>query len=613
MRRHCFQLPRKKMLVRNRSKLLSIGPQVLVFYFEVIHKISQLLIDIFLLGRFQSRVLAMPDRTYVTTDGDVIYTNQVYQVDPSNNGTTTTADNTKYKNKPGCNTHYIMGGVLLIISMIAVGAVVAVTNRNRRMRNRTPPTSAPTVALCPDKRLRITHICNLPDLDDDWFGRDTTMDIKVLFDNQQYWPRDVQADCPDGKNYKEACVISDTFLMVGCYELNNPAALAIGTEEGNLLEPRDLKITIYDEDIGTDDFLDIFVPLDDWYFPSNCDDGLDLEFFVKNKATSVKVTVDTIEEGEEELCGANLDVVNVGLRDTAAVLEGMQTTLDQYVKLHEDADRRLLRHDKHRQLLFPALFAGARFLATGVTRLVGGFARGAARNTNPLSVLADITTIGSVWFSSNGPAASDHWEETEDYFKQVLERFDVIDTKLDGIQSQLQKGFQAIELVINQAFAKQELDDWVNGHLKILDEDYRAYLNPAHTPETRKAYEDVFRNSCGKDHSPFTTFKALYSHSCKACNLLDGASQQYILDTFVELANSNFEDLTDRVLWFRKSFGTVIIGAMTEAIYLHSVCLYQLDSVCQNEDPVWIERLEKMGTAMEEVASSLVEAEKQLE
>jgi hypothetical protein len=43
------------------------------------------------------------------------------------------------------------------------------------------------------------------------------------------------------------------------------------------------------------------------------------------------------------------------------------------------------------------------------------------------------------------------------------------------------------------------------------------------------------------------------------------------------------------------------------------VCLYQLDSVCQNEDPVWIERLEKMGTAMEEVASSLVEAEKQLE
>jgi hypothetical protein len=297
------------------------------------------------------------------------------------------------------------------------------------------------------------------------------------------------------------------------------------------------------------------------------------------------------------------------------LLEDMRETLEKYVQLH-DEEGRLLRYTSqyHRQLLFPALFAGARFLVSGVGRMVDSFARGARKN--PLGVLADFTTIGSVWFSKNGPAGQlppDRWDETEQYFQQVLARFDQVDSKLDGIQSQLQKGFQAIELVVNEAFAKQELDDWVNGHLAILDEDYRAYLNPSHIPATRLVYEETFRDSCRTSHSPFTTFKVLYSHSCNDCQLLDGSSQQFFLDTFVDLANNNVADVTERVLWFRKSFGTVIMGAMAQAIYLHSVCLYQPDEVCQNEDPVWVARLEDMGTAMEEVAESLAAAETRLE
>jgi hypothetical protein len=173
-------------------------------------------------------------------------------------------------------------------------------------------------------------------------------------------------------------------------------------------------------------------------------------------------------------------------------------------------------------------------------------------------------------------------------FHQVFERFDKIDGQLDDIPSQLKEGFQAIVRVIQEAFATQELDEWINFHLAVLNEVYRAYLDPSHTFEMRRVYEDIFCSSCQQDHLPFTTNKALYSHSCLDCKLLDGKSNQYILDAFVGLANANFqEDEVERVLWFRGSFGTVLIASMTQAIYLHSVCLYQPDTVCQFEDPVW--------------------------
>lgn len=512
-------------------------------------------------------------------------------------------------NSSKCTTCVIVAVVAILFIVVSGGAAVAAVRKNRR-EDAPAPTLAPTVALCPEKRVYITELCNLPDLDDDWFGRDTTMDIKVLLDSEQYWPRDLGADC-DGKTYKEACVIPDTYLMNTCFSLKSPGKLSFGTEAS---PARDLKVTIYDEDIGTDEFLDVLVPVRDWYFPSNCEDNLELEFFVLNKLTSIKMLVDTIEEGEEEICGADLATISVALETTAELLDGMQDTLEKYVQLH-DEDRMLrITNQNHRQLLFPALFAGARFLVSGIGSLVGGFARGA--RSNPLGTTADITTIGSAWFSKNGPAGQlppDRWEETEEYFQQVLARFDQVDSKLDGIQSQLQKGFQAIELVVSEAFAKQELDDWVNGHLAILDEDYRAYLNPSHTPATRLVYEEIFRDSCRTSHSPFTTFKVLYSHSCSDCQLSSGSSQQFILDTFVDLANKNIDDLTERVLWFRKSFGTVIMGAMAESMYLHSVCLYQPYEVCQNEDPVWVARLEDMATAMEEVAVSLTNAEQRLE
>jgi|ERR1712194_206850 len=183
-----------------------------------------------------------------------------------------------------------------------------------------------------------------------------------------------------------------------------------------------------------------------------------------------------------------------------------------------------------------------------------------------------------------------------------------------GIQFQIEDGFKEIKLVVEQEFAEQEFDDWINFRLGVrLRGDYKAYMDRRHTQQSRAAYEAKFRATCNGDYSPYNIFQVLYSYSCIHCKLFSGKAKQHFLDTYVNLANENFEMPIERVLWFRRSFGTVIIGALTEAVYLYSVCLYRNEDECGVIDPVWDARLEEMGDAIEEVITSLGEAETRLE
>lgn len=175
------------------------------------------------------------------------------------------------------------------------------------------------------------------------------------------------------------------------------------------------------------------------------------------------------------------------------------------------------------------------------------------------------------------------------------------------------QGFRELKVVINEAFAEQELDDWItNGHLSILQDDYKAFMNPNHSPETRLKYESVFRTSCQQTHAPYTIFKFLYSNTCSTCDKLGGRSNQYILDAFIAKANQSFDSIPDRIKSFRKGFVQLMISSMMQTFYLHSVCLYHNEGVCQNQDPVWLERFEEMSAAMEESALSMSKSEERL-
>jgi len=136
------------------------------------------------------------------------------------------------------------------------------------------PSSIPTIFNgCLHKTVRITHICNVPDLDDDIWGRDVTMDIKILIEDELYWPQDVRTDCSSTYgSYQGSCVIPDTSLM-GCFPLTNSIQHTFDHPLPDTVSSRgSLKVTIYDIDIFSDDFIDVLVPNSDWYDPQTCEE-----------------------------------------------------------------------------------------------------------------------------------------------------------------------------------------------------------------------------------------------------------------------------------------------------------------------------------------------------
>lgn len=132
------------------------------------------------------------------------------------------------------------------------------------------------------------------------------------------------------------------------------------------------------------------------------------------------------------------------------------------------------------------------------------------RLKGPLSFVADSLGIASsvMSFTEDGP-------DVEAFFNEVHERFDAIDTKLDDIEALLQEGFEEVVGVIEEGFAKEELDEWLNnGHLQKLRDAYKAFSNPDHSRETIVSYTQTFRESCQLIHTPYSIFKFLYSNTC---------------------------------------------------------------------------------------------------
>ena len=625
----------------------------------------------------------------------------------------------------------------LLILLLSVGIVIALFSVYNRMRNtyklqregindmddeydddnswkkclkkhhqKKKAVASTTTSTTPDFVYRVIELCDIPDLDDDIFNSDVTMDIKVLVDDDIYWPQNIQEDCSSiYGSYDGSCVIPDSALLGICYELSNPIELPLNVdvvgavvddeeednESGGIVSQvsnNPIKVTVYDEDIFSDDYIDIFVPPHElweaYYREYGCDDDeeddgflhptLTLEYPAPSKRNNGYIKI-SIERPPPKVCGYELSKIENGLVQTVEVFQNMTSTLDLYITpnyLNPDdevdgsaitvsgGDGGTRRRNKQRQLFIGALITGGRVLVQGVTSFAGIFARG-AKAQGPLSTLADLTTIGGTLFSNLAPKNDDNSpQQFIDYtnqFDQIFDSLDVIDSKLDGIQTQLQIGFQKLQLTIQEELAQQELDDWItsgSSHLASLQSDYNAYRNPNFISNNqRNVYKNIFRASCQQFHTPISIVQFIYSHTCKKCTLFTSSSsggsgsggrtgtgsiksQQYILDTYVNLAknldvtklpnltfgggsNVALTDDEKRILWFRQTFGTIMIAAMTQTIYLHSVCLYDHpddnggDGVyCQNEDPVWSSRLDEMGQALEEIATNLISAEERI-
>jgi len=434
------------------------------------------------------------------------------------------------------------------------------------------------------------------------------MEINILVNDEQYWPKNTEADCNlygiDGDN---ACVIPDSSLEVGaCFELRNSVELPFGLD-GAAIEDR-IKITIYDKDVFQDDWVDVFAPKEVWYRPNVCEKK-EHEFRAQGRSSArVKVVVDFGEVETNDLCGVNEEALVSGLGDVASELGNIQRSLLEYT--------RGIDGNLRRKLIFPLLASGFRVLASGARSFSGLFTRSRASNflstaTDILSTAADVTQIGSLIFGNSESSGPNYVP----LFYKVFDRFDEIDGRLDSIHQEIKNGFEAIKLVVQEEFAENELDNWITFRLGVdMRSAYDGYLARGHTVSSRLRYEQQFRESCTGDYSPYNIFQVLYAHACLDCSRFNARkAQQYFLDTYVDLASANFEDPTERVLWFRRSFGTVITAALIESIYFHSVCLHRNPDECDTPDPVWDDRLKEMGYALEEVVASLGEAETRLD
>ena len=82
----------------------------------------------------------------------------------------------------------------------------------------------------------------------------------------------------------------------------------------------------------------------------------------------------------------------------------------------------------------------------------------------------------------------------------------------------------------------------------------QGYMDRSHTAQSRKSYEETFRETCSSDFSPYNIFQVLYSYSCFDCQRFSGKAKNYFRDTYVSLAKANFESPMERVLLFRRSF-----------------------------------------------------------
>ena len=463
------------------------------------------------------------------------------------------------------------------------------------------PTGGPgiTDSVCTTKILKITHLCNLPPLDG--FPFDDYVDVKILIDGTDYWPTNTKTDCEcPSCYYLDSCVIAEEALL-DCYPIKNSVAKTYTSPPS----ANSLRISVHELDYDFDDYVHLSLPNNEWYDTSHCG--------VKTvRATSLTSEASFIVEVRDATSPTLAPVVSPTPQPTKfcedidedTLLDGLTETADELREFRETLSNFhvITRNDNGKQLLWPALGRVA-------SRFVSKFVKKSAKDFFLSKAVDKLSDFFSNPFSSDDGQPNESNPEYAALTLFLNDRFTAIDTQLKEIDSEMEKGFAQIETAIADGFARDKLHDWLMTDLGSLEDFYEAYLDPKHNAESRRTYETAFREKCQQVNPPYSIFKELYSISCDACNLMDGKSLSYFLDTFVDVGNSMSVSKTDKITWFRGTFGRNILGGLVRLLYLHAGCLYHDDGVCKYDDPVYNDRMVEMGDALVEVALSISNAE----
>ena len=150
--------------------------------------------------------------------------------------------------------------------------------------------------------------------------------------------------------------------------------------------------------------------------------------------------------------------------------------------------------------------------------------------------------------------------------------------------------------------------------LKALTARYASFVQSGHRSTAQRQYSGIdFHDACLYQYNPMRAFGTLYSHACEECRYFKGQATTPLIDQYVDLAMKEFpDDAASRILWFQGEFTGPIVKAMMEAMYLSSTCLFSPFPTCFDADLAWVQDMEQMGAAINEVAETLSKAENRL-
>jgi hypothetical protein len=181
----------------------------------------------------------------------------------------------------------------------------------------------------------------------------------------------------------------------------------------------------------------------------------------------------------------------------------------------------------------------------------------------------------------------------------IKNEFNKVNAKLERLSNQVGDGFNEIkELIIGNNLNNYKDD------LQMIGGRYKELLS-AEGPFI-KVYDKYFRDGC-KAKRPFEIFRNLYDHACDSCNAVEESSKQ----PAATHALYQLKETSDyKIQKFTRSLGSYIISGLTEAMFLHTVCLPPIHANGEfmasfQDDVVWKSQLTQMQNGIIEVANEL--------
>ena len=200
--------------------------------------------------------------------------------------------------------------------------------------------------------------------------------------------------------------------------------------------------------------------------------------------------------------------------------------------------------------------------------------------------------------------------------QEILDKVNEISNQINDLSTQLSEGIEYIVQSIGVQIEKQQLSDDSDA-LHTLVRRYKDYMADPNDASRRQDFVDKCYDNSFKGYQPIDIFERFYATSCKDCYIEGERQQRPVFDRstgefqlFLDYFNNGYRASAEYD--FRNQFGRVILTGMVNAFLMHVQCLPRSNDVPKCEDERWLDEVDAMKKAIEEVAGNLDDRAREL-